>query len=542
MDLRRWWPDVRPGPLLAVLAWAVALWLFGPWMLLAGAGLLAVPRARWWLRPARPWRVAGAVVACLVLVVGLVRLLPDGVLPIPPGAGRLAAPAYVGRAALPQPVTGYDVPDTAGLASNGTGSRHHDGWSSDAYRWAGPLGDRVEVDTASYGIEECATLTVDSQARLVALCGDLRGPSLHVIHPESMRKLASRDLPDRPDTEGVQPWEDPCGGATLYLDEHDRAVVATTDRRLLVLRTQDEEGDPVLAEVDAFDLTGHVPAGDCLVALAPGPGARTWFATRRGLVGFVVRGTGRVRTHDLGEQVTNSLSVDTDGGVFLVSDRAAYRLDVRGGRPAVTWRQEYARGGEAGPGRLTGGSGTTPTLLEDGMLAIADHAEPRMNVLFLHRASGREICRAPVFEAGASATESSLVGLGRGVVVENNHGYAGPWSTLLGTSTAGGLARVDVAGGECDVRWTSDAVAPTSVPKVSLPNGLLYAWTKPARWSGVAAWYLTALDVRTGRQVFSVRTGIGALANNHYSALTLHPDGGLYTGTLGGLVRVRDRR
>ena len=127
------------------------------------------------------------------------------------------------------------------------------------------------------------------------------------------------------------------------------------------------------------------------------------------------------------------------------------------------------------------------------------------------------------------------------MIVENNHGYGGPLSTAFGLTTDGGLARVDVAGGKCSVRWTSDEVAPSSVPKVSLGNGLLYAYTKPHSWWGANAWYLTAIDARTGRTVFKVRTGLGALMDNHRSAVTLTRTASAYVGTVGGLVRVRDR-
>jgi len=127
------------------------------------------------------------------------------------------------------------------------------------------------------------------------------------------------------------------------------------------------------------------------------------------------------------------------------------------------------------------------------------------------------------------------------VVVENNYGYSSPLSTLLGRSTTGGLARVDVTDGRCTVAWTSDEIAPTSVAKVSLATGLVYAYTKRRSAWGAAAWYLTAIDARTGTTVWSVRTGLGMAFNNHYSAITLAPDGSAYVATLAGMVRVRDR-
>ena len=126
------------------------------------------------------------------------------------------------------------------------------------------------------------------------------------------------------------------------------------------------------------------------------------------------------------------------------------------------------------------------------------------------------------------------------MVVENNHGYTSPFSTVLGFGSTGGLSRVEQRDGECRVAWTNDADAPSAVPVVSWANGLLYTWTKRSTLWGVAAWYLTAIDVHTGSTAFSVRSGIGTLHDNHHGAVVLGPDGSAYVGTLGGLVRVRD--
>ena len=92
-------------------------------------------------------------------------------------------------------------------------------------------------------------------------------------------------------------------------------------------------------------------------------------------------------------------------------------------------------------------------------------------------------------------------------MVENNYGYTSPLSTILGRATPGGLARVDAVGTgsdrDCEVAWTSDEIAPTSVAKVSLETGLVYAYTtKPSRW-GVQAWYVTAIDARDRRTASS---------------------------------------
>ncbi len=515
-----------------------ATWLaLGPWVLVAAIGSLLVPRVRRWLRPSR--RVVVGWAAAAVAVVGVVVIVPDGVLPIPPGAGLMVTPKYVGHAATPHPIP-MDPLQHPGLAPNGASSMHGDAWASDAYTWSGPLGRSPEVDTAWYGIEECATLAFDSHGRLIALCGTWSGPRLHVLDPDSMRPVVTHVLPKRTKVGGAKPWQNLCAGAYFYLDDRDRAVVATTDRRILVFRTSSADGDPALEVEHSIDLTAVVPGDDCLIAVLPDWSGRTWFVTRDGRAGFLGPGS-HPEVLDLDEQVANSIAVGEDGAVYVVTVEALYRLEVGNGRPVVSWRAAYDRGRRTKPGQLSHGSGTTPTVLPGGLVAITDNAEPRMHVQFYAVDDGRLVCQAAVFGAGASASDNSLVSLGDAVVVENNYGYSSPFSTLLGRSTAGGLARVDIDDGHCAVAWTASETAPTSVAKASLANGLVYAYTKRRSVWGASAWYLTALDARTGGTVWSVRTGLGMAFNNHYAAITLAPDGSAYVATLAGMVRVRDR-
>ncbi|MDT0200391.1 hypothetical protein [Nocardioides sp. AE5] len=529
---------------LVALGALVLIWAIGPWAVVALLATLAVPRVRrtvgatvrGWLR----WKVAGATGAVVVVLVTLVVVIPDGWLPIPPGAGHLVTPSYVGQPAQVNPVRGVDLPQHPYLARNGANSMHNDAWASDAYTWAGPRGADPEVDTAWFGIEECATLAFDSHERLIALCGDINSANLHILDPDTMRKLDTVNLPKRPSKDGVKPWENLCGGAYFYLDEQDRAVVATSDRRILTFTTSDADGEPALAKVETVDLSATIGGGDCLIALLPDWDGLVWFESQGGLVG-TVDGAGEVRAHDLGEELVNSFSVDETGGVYIVSDTAFYRFESGpGGTPTIAWRTTYDRGVQHKPGQLSQGSGTTPTVVDERLVAITDNADDRMNVVFHDRATGEVVCKAPVFDSGESATENSLVTVDGGVIVENNYGYTGPQRVMFGRAPVGGIARVDVEGDTCEVAWTSDVIAPTSVPKVSLATGLLYVYSKRPNLWGVNAWYFTGIDVHTGRHVFSVRTGIGTLFNNHYAAVTIAPDGTAWIATLAGMVRIRD--
>jgi hypothetical protein len=473
-------------------------------------------------------------VALVAVATAVVALLPDGRLPIPPGGGLLVTSSYDGHAAEPQPIE-LDVPQHPGLAGNGSSTMHDDAWATDSYQGPGPLGKDPEVTTAWFGLEECATLAFDPDGRLVALCGNRSGPVMHLLDPETMRPLETLDLPDREESD-KRPWEDLCGGAYFYLDAQANAVVATTDRRLLTVAS---DGLEIVDEVDLGDV---VPDDDCLVALLPDWDGNTWYVTQDGRVG-VASGTDGGTPLDLAGEIANSIAAD-ETGVYLVTTEALVKVALdSGGKPVVLWQASYDNGGGKKPGQLSAGSGTTPTVLPSGLVAITDNAYPQMHVQFYDVVDGSKVCEVAVFGKGESASDNSLVAVGdASVVVENNYGYQAPWTTMVGRSVPGGLARVDAdpEAGECTVGWRSDEVAPTSVAKVSLATGLVYAYTTRSSWWGVSAWYLTAIDARTGETAFSVRTGTGTLFNNHYSAVTLGPDGSAYVATLAGMVRVKD--
>ncbi|HSU01589.1 MAG TPA: hypothetical protein VLK03_03490 [Nocardioides sp.] len=487
------------------------LWVaWGPVVPLAAALALCVPRIRWWVqdRVHVGRRVVGWVTGAAVALVALVLVVPDGWLPAPPAPGVWATPSYVGRPAVAR------IPG----ASGDVGNPHLAPASSTR---SGPFGRQPEVETSWFGLQRCGQLELTSTDRLVALCTDRSGPSLRLVDPDSMRPTTTHDLPD---TAGD------CAGDAFYLDATDRAVVATTDRQVVAVRTASAKGAAALEPDATWDLRPYVPFGDCLVALTPDWAGRVWWASQQGLVGTIAPDSGQVRVLDLGEEVRRGIVAD-EGGVHVVTDTALHRLAATpDGTPQPVWRTAY-----------DGASGSAPVLLDGGVVAVTDSSDDRTGVLFVAGEDGRVICRQPVFEAGESATTSDLAPLGTGVVVTNNHGYASPRSTLLGFTSSHGIARVDLVEGACVERWSSDAVAPGSGVTASRPQGLLYAATKRPSVLGVSAWYLTAIDAETGRSMWSVRTGTGLLSGSDRSRVLLGASGTAWLGTLSGLVRVSDR-
>jgi hypothetical protein len=428
------------------------------------------------------------------------------------------------------------------MAPNGSSNLHEDAYQTDASARTGPLGRDMRRVSTFYS-RECGSVTFDSRGRLVTVCVGLDRPVLKLLDPRTLAELASMDLPPR------QPGGDPTaaftsfgGGGYFYLDERDRAVIPTTERHIVTIAVQ---GDTLVQQADV-DVSGAVPAGESILSALPDWSGAIWFVSSGGVVGRIDPSTQAVASVNLHEPIGNSFAVDDTGGVYIVSDAALYRFDTGAdGTPAVTWREMYANTGERKPGQTERGSGTTPTLMGDDLVAITDNADP-MDIVVMRRArtvaGSRTLCTVPVFDKGASDTDNSLIATDRAMVVENNYGYSGPTATEQGKTTTGGLQRVDVDrdAGTCRTVWRNPERAPSVVAKLSLGNGLVYTYTKDPQPDNSDAWYLTALDFRTGRTVYKRLGGEGLGYNNNYAPVTIGPDGTAYVGVLGGLVALRD--
>jgi hypothetical protein len=469
------------------------------------------------------------------------------VVPIPGDPLGGSVTPFEGSTAVPNPINGVPAPPSNPfMAPNGRNNIHDDPYMTDTYAGPGPLGDGSEP--SSLFVRECGSITFDSQGRIVTICVGLDRPVLALLDPHTLATLAALPLPLR-NTGGGNPFTDFSGGGYFYLDNQDRAVIPTNDHHVLVVSIA--PGPQFVVDRD-YDLSSEIPAGQGIVSVLPDWNGLLWFVTRGGIVGTIEQGDGTVRTMQLpGEGISNSFAVDETGGVYIVSDKALYRFDSNSkGAPTVSWRVVYPNSGIHKPGQSDAGSGTTPTLMGKKWVAITDNADP-MDVVVYRRDQSqtgkRLICSEPVFGKGAGSTDNSLIGTDRSLVVENNYGYQISASDLSGGETVGGLARVDVvrdngqgkgSGGtfSCRTIWTSTERAPSVVPKLSLGNGLVYTYTRPPRNDGIAAWYLTTLDFRTGQTIYRRLAGTGFGFNNNYAPVTLGPDGTAYVGVLGGVV------
>lgn len=488
--------------------------------LIARTDTAASTHRRWWL-------LVGFAVGAVVIAAigGASQALPFDPVRALTGDGT-------GQARAGQDVPVPQAPQNPALAQNPFNSIHNDSWGTDAYELPTPSDPRGAPVESLFTGGDCATMTFDSQGRLITLCSTLTRVVAYIVDPDTLEVLDKKIVGDRRPR-----LTDFSGGGYFILDNQDRIVFPARGGTLRILSTVDG-----LQDVDNIDVSTTLEPDEQVTSVMPDWDGRYWYVGSLGTVG-VIR-DGRVAALNLGgEDIEHSFAVARDA-VYVVSGAALYRLEAQdGGPPRIVWRTEYDRGTMRKPGQTSRASGTTPTVFGQ-WVAITDNAEPRMNVLVADTETGEVTCRQPVFGDGASATDNALIAINNHLVVENNYGYRpAVTSTTAGRSTTPGMAAVSVdpVTGACALAWENDQVyVPSVVSKGTGIGGLIITYTKPPNPIGADAWYFTAVDVRTGEVVWTRRAGAGTSFNNHYAAAYLGQDGDFYVGTINGIVVLRN--
>jgi hypothetical protein len=440
-------------------------------------------------------------------------------------------------------------PQNPFMARNPNSNIHDDTWMTDAYRRSGPLGNSLVTQSEAHSPSLCGSLAFDQEGRLVSVCPSaIAAPVAQIIDPATLETISSLTLPDAPDPPETAEYQNFTGGGYFFLDQKDRLWVPTKTDHLYVL-SEGADGNTLTLKRD-YDLTPVLDEEtERITSALPDFDGLIWFVSKaNGKVGTLDRKTGEIHVKTTGEEIENSFAVGEDG-VYVVSDRAMYRFKAtKKGVPRVVWRKHYPNSGIVKPSQVNAGSGTTPTIMDSGYVAITDNADPMNVVVYrtkrkVHRhGENRVVCKQPVFGAGASATENSLITAGRSLVVENNYGYQDPLDLVDDPPTEPGFARVDVKknGRDCKLVWTNaEARAPTVVPKLSTKTGLVYTYTRPPD-PAAEGFYWTALDFRTGKTRWMRYSGSDVLFNNNYAGIALGPDGTAYLGVIGGMIALRD--
>ncbi|MEA2606929.1 MAG: hypothetical protein QOI00_1686 [Chloroflexota bacterium] len=492
-------------------------------------------------------RPAGLAASAAVTLAALLLAAPARSLSIV-DTGTPSLPPHTGHAVKPHRVSPSHPPQNPYLASNPGSNIHDDTWMTDAYRRPGPLGKSLVATSEAATPAVCGSLAFDKHGRIVTVCPSAgAGPQARIINPNTLATVSTYALPAAPDPPGTQTYQNFSGGGYFFLDNRDRLWVPTKTDHIFVL-SEGSDGKTLTLQHD-YDLTSKLDTStERITSALPDFHGLIWFVSKaNGKVGTLNTKTGALKVMRTGEEIENSFAVGR-GGVYIVSDKRMYRFEADAhGRPTIVWQAGYRNSGIHKPSQVDAGSGTTPTIMDGGYVAITDNAAPKMDVVVYRTArrlhgKPRKVCQQPVFAKGRSATENSLITAGRSLIAENNYGYQDPFGLNSGAVTQPGFARVDVKrdGTGCRRVWTNhDARAPTVVPKLSTATGLIYTYTRPPD-PDAQGYYWTAIDYRTGKTRWMQYAGSGLTFNNNYAGLALGPDGSAYLGVIGGMLKLSD--
>ena len=423
---------------------------------------------------------------------------------------------------------------------------HNDSAQTDLYP------QRLAVDPALADLRSfaaggaCASLAWDSTGNLVAVCVS-DSVTAYILDSTTLAERARYRISDRPLTRDF--FTDFGGGGYMYLNELDEIVTPTLDRTVLVLEQirstpsgasgADSSGQATieLRPRIEYDLSGALQDEETPTSVLPDSSGRIWFVGQKGTVGHIEPNTGEVTARQWdGEDIENSFATGTQDDVYVVSSAALRRLRADSGAVTTVWEVPYDAGQRRKAGQTSAASGTTPTLHGDGLVSIADNGDTT-HVDVFQQDDGKRICHIPVFAEGVGATENSLVALGNDLLVENNHGYA-LFDVIGGRSSDPGLVRVDVDPAQgCSIAWRNDDIRiPSVVSKASAASGVALTYTKDRNWWGTDTWWIAAVGLGDGEVVWRRVAGSGSARNNHYAAIYMGPRGGVYVGTVMGIL------
>ena len=363
------------------------------------------------------------------------------------------------------------------------------------------------------------------------------------------RRSARCDLPDAANPPGTKPYQNFTGGGYFFLDQKDRIWVPTKTDHIFVYNEGADGVTPTL-ERD-YDLTSVLDTSTERISSAlPDFNGLVWFVSKaNGKVGTLNTKTGALKVKTMNEEIENSFAVGEDG-VYIVSDKRMYRFKAteNGHARGSSGRRPTRTRGSSSRARSTPASGTTPTIMDNGYVAITDNADP-MNVVVYRtakklaraRSAWSARCRC---SPGASATENSLLTAGRSLIVENNYGYQDPLGPTAGAVTEPGLRPRRRQQGR---QGLHEEVDEHRGPRADRgPEALdqdrpdLHLRAGPLTRAAPRATTGPRSTGATARPRSASTPAPGLNYNNNYAGLALGPDGTAYLGVIGGMLALRD--
>lgn len=340
-------------------------------------------------------------------------------------AGLTAAQAD-GTPLVPRPLPQKDVAIHPYMACSDN-SIHNDVYASDVTDAVAPLGIHAVVTTSIETQNIHAPSAAFYDAKGHAITPFMGGISIVTMDGEHIERPGSF-VPQRDDGSAYA-----FQISYSFVDKDDNVVAPTSDGRIVIVRTLDEQGEvlPVfekIADIDVVSEAVRVLGEDIdqrLLSIVYDYEGNLWFVTGgfrivpgrdpAGFLGYIskeymAQAGQRMTLSDHiffyalsdGEGAENGIAASEDGAVIL-TNKACYMLTAADG-VSVAWRTPYGSDGandaraESGftGGGLSWGSGTTPTLTRD-LVLLTDNLDP-VNLIALSSKTGEVLAQTPVLD------------------------------------------------------------------------------------------------------------------------------------------------
>jgi hypothetical protein len=292
------------------------------------------------------------------------------------------------------------------------------------------------------------------------------------------------------------------------------------------------------------------------------------YVTEKGHLGIVKRDLSEevasmslpVKKEGTKAEISNSIAVGEDGGIYIVSNDYMQKIEWDGKELNLKWKTEYDNGGNLHiAGRLGTGSGTTPSIMgdkEQGRFVVIGDGAAKMNIVFFDCETGELVDAVPVDfgkDLETSMTEQSILVNGwRALVTSNDYDPESSVPPSLSGDAPKGLHQFefDVIKRKAKTTWTNNEISiPNGITTMSAATGLIYGIGKRDSNSLIrdrdadeftGMWTLEALDWWTGESKWYKKAGAQFRYNSLYAATEVGGPGEIITGTSLGVLRFYD--
>lgn len=444
-------------------------------------------------------------------------------------------------------------PANLSMGLDGAAAMHSDSAASDTTYLSGPGAEGFKTEFAFLnGV--CSTVLVRRDGNPLVVCSDFgdQSPMIYLLDQNTSAVMAQMRVE----------LGSTMGGIYAYLDHRDRVVIADGADALLWVEAKQKDGQWSLKKKKRANLSRVVPKGEYINALNPDAEGGIWFVTDQAMAGRYDSEEKETVTLRLGkgETVHNSFANSGDGKAAIATDRALYLLEYDDDEIEVVWRAEYDSGSHRKPGKLSHGTGSSPTFFGPvtgtEFLTIADNADDGEQLLIFDTGiKGKRdplVCNVslPAVE-GVFASENSPIGLGRSAIISSTYGYPYPIDGSLPPSVPssapieGGMYRVDVSEyykpGKgvkdkdqpvCNITW-ANPVSSSAVPKLSVSDQLIYTVERQNE-----DYSFTVIDFHSGKTIGTQLMGSGRIFNTLQLAGNAGFKQTYWQGTTGGVIKV----